>query len=722
MAQASWVWSGLIIGLALLPPSAGIAQQDTPKAKPPMPDDAAWRVFEGRLPDSANALRFNIEACLALCERRTDPATKEEWERRKGTVAAELQATLGLSPWPERAPLNARVTGRAEREGYTIENVVFESRAGFFVTANVYAPKGGPERKPAVIVVPGHAIPDGKNYNIYRAGQLALVAHGFVVLSYDPIGQGERKLPGCSHAVGYPALLVGWTNEGFITWDTIRAVDYLVSRPDVDPKRLGLTGNSGGGENTFYAMPLEPRFAAGAACCFVCSFHAWVKDGGDHCICNHMPGILRHMEEFEIIGLNAPRPFLAANGAKDGIFPIAGARQTMERAAKVYAFGGAADRVRLFEAPLPHGWAQPMREAACGWLAKWLMDRGDGSPLPEPKVEPDDLKSKDLYCLKEGKLPDGARSYAELIRTEGERLIAAYPPVERALRARLWETLGGRPAAPRAAARELGRFDWQGHQVERLAIATEASPPLEVPALLIHPKQSAANAPAVIFLDDGGKSAARVSPVVRGLLEAGHAVLALEPRALGEGGVKLNHCASDAVLLGRPLLAQQAWDVLCAARWFKGRRDVGSESVAAAARGSVGLIALLAAALSDDLSAAAIEGAPASLALAIEDPPSQPLWAYPANVLKAADVPQWLALCAPRPVLWADAVGSRKKPLAPDEAARLLAPALASYRAAGAAEKLSLSAAPHAAARIVEFLSLGREESRTRTRTKDEDD
>ncbi len=697
----------LVFAVALLVPLAGpanAAQSEKAKGKQPMPEDASWRVFDGKLPTSANALRFNIEACLALCEKRTAPASRADWDGRRAMIAERLQAALGLSPWPERSPLNARVAGRAEREGYIIENVVFESRPRFYVTANVYVPKSGPERKPAVVVVPGHAIPDGKNYNLYRQGQLALVAHGFIVLSYDPIGQGERRLPGYSHAVGYPALMVGWTNEGFITWDTIRCVDYLVSRPDVDPKRLGITGNSGGGENTFYAMPLEPRFAAGASCCFVCSYHAWVKDGGDHCICNHMPGILHHMEEFEIVALNAPRPFLAANGAKDGIFPIAGARQTIERAKKVYGFHGAAERVRLFEAELPHGWAQPIREASCGWLAHWLLGKGDSSPLPEPKVEPDDLKCRDLYCLKDGKFPEGARSYAELIRGEAERLIASYPPVDKALRERLWDTLGGRPAAPQPTARELGKFEWQGHQVERLAIPTEVSPPLEVPALLIHPKQAAAKAPAVIFLDDGGKAAARVSPVVRGLLEKGHVVLALEPRALGEGAVKLNHVASDAVLLGRPLLAQQAWDVLCAARYLKSRRDLGSEGVAILARGAVGLIAGVAGALSDDLSAGAIVGALASYALGIEDPPSQPLWAYAANMLKVADVPQLLVLWAPRPLLWADPVGSGRRPLASGEAAECLAPAVASYRAVGAEKKLLASPEAPPAPRVVAFL------------------
>jgi len=667
-------WLSVAIGflaLALLahrPCGAG-APPGTGKRK--MPEDPMWTVYGGKVPEAANALRFNINACLGLCEKRTDPSSREDWEGRRKGLAAELQHALGLNPWPERTPLNARVAGRAERDGYAIENVVFESRPRFYVTANVYVPKGGAPRKPAVIIVPGHAMDHGKNHEPYRMAQLALVAQGFVVLSYDPVGQGERKLPGYSHALGYPALLVGWTNEGFIVWDTVRAVDYLVSRPDVDPRRIGLAGNSGGGENTFYTMPLEPRVAAGASCCFVCSYHAWVKDGGDHCICNHMPGILHHLEEFEIIALCAPRPFLAANGAKDGIFPIAGTRETMQRAAKVYAFHDAADSIRLVEAPLPHGWAQPLREAAVGWLARGLQGKGDGSPIPEPKIELEDIKSPDLYCLKEGKLPGDAKSYAAMIRQEAERLIAAYPPVPvqateraawaRALRERLWQVLGGMPAAPPAPARELGAFEWQGHRVERLAIPTE--PGLEVPGLFIRPKGAEAKAPAVIFLDDEGKAAVKTSALVEGLLARGVAVLALDPRALGEGTVNPNHCSSDAVLLGRPLLAQQAWDIISAASHLKARTDVARERVAVAARGKVGIVAILAGALSDELACGVVNGAPASYLDAIADPLPLPRWGYAANVLKVADIPQWVALWAPRPLLALNPLGEHEKPL-----------------------------------------------------------
>ncbi len=480
----------------------------------PMASERLWQIYPDGLPDRANALRFNIDACLAQCRKRTDPKSKEDWENRRKVVAAALRRVL--RPWPEKTPLNAKVTGRADRDGYTIENVVFESLPSFHVPANVYIPKGVKAPMPAVIVAAGHAMADAKNHDLYRTGQLGLVRLGFLVLAYDPIGQGERRRRGFAHTVGWNAFMVGHTDLGYMTWDTIRALDYLLARPEVDPRHIGLCGNSGGGMNTFYTMAVEPRLAAGASGCFTCSYHAFLKDGGSHCICNHLPAITRHAEEFELVGLSAPRAFLAANGSKDRIFPIRGTQRTIERARRLFAFAGAEQKVALFTAPLPHGWAKPMREATYGWMCRWLQGKGDGSPIPEPDIQLEPKGSKALRCLKDGKLPPGSKTFAALIRTEADRLIAAYPPVPtdkpardawaKTLRAKLWHALGGRPTGFRPTLRALGTFTWRGHTVERLAIGTERS--LEVPALLIRPAKAPAKMPVAIFLDDGGKTRA----------------------------------------------------------------------------------------------------------------------------------------------------------------------------------------------------------------------
>lgn len=677
----------------------------------PMAEERQWWLYADGLPDEANALRFNINAILALTRKRRVPASKREWEARRPAIDRALKAALGLDPWPDKTPLRARITGRAERDAYTIENVVFESQPSFYVTANVYVPKKAKRPLPAVIVTAGHAMREGKNYDLYRTVQLSLVRQGFLVLAYDPIGQGERRRRGYSHSVGYAALLVGHSNCGYMVWDTIRALDYLLTRPDVDPKRIGTAGNSGGGLNAMYVMPVEPRLATGASFCCLCSYSAWIKDGGNHCICNHVPGIARHMEQFEFVGLSAPRPFLAGSGAKDPIFPIRGVRSTMERARRIYALFGVEERAALREVPLPHGWSQPLREACVGWMRRWLQGKGDGSPVPEEPVKLGDWRAKHLQCLKDGKMPPDARSYVDLIRDEARRLIAEYPPSPsrntehavwaKSLRARLWETMGGQPTfRPRAKAH--GTFAWDGHRVERLTIQTE--PTLQVPALLIRPRGASGPTSAVITLDEGGKVAARDSAVVKGLLERGIAVLALDVRALGEVAVHANHCASDAVLLGRPLLAQQAWDVLCAARVLAARKDVDARRIGLYGKGSVGLIATLAGALSEDIHAVISEGAIGSFAHAIADPLPQPLWVYAPHILKAADVPQLVALHAPRPFLWLNAVGIQRKPLPEGEFERLAKPAFASYRATGAEAALATGLNARPTARIVAFL------------------
>ncbi len=652
----------------------------------------SWRVYPGKLPKSADGLRWNIDACVAACRQHADPTSKQAWQAARPTLELQLRQAIGLDPWPEKTPLDARITGRADRDGYSVENLLFQSMPDFYVTANVYVPKDAPRPLPAVVVTAGHAMADGKNYDLYRTAQLDLVRQGFLVLAYDPIGQGERRLPGNSHPLSYPALLVGQTNLRYMLWDSIRSLDYLLTRPDVDPKRIGITGNSGGGLNTMYAMPIEPRFAAGAAFCCPCSYEIWIRDGGNHCICNHLPGICRHMEQFQFIGLCAPRPFLVGTGQLDPIFPVAGIRDTIRRAKTIYSLYDASDRLALVEAPFKHGWTQPLREACCGWFDRWLQDRGDGSPVPETALKLEDKDSPDLKALKDGHMPSGAKTYLDLIRQEAARQIASYAPIPtdkearaawaKNLRARLWEIFGGRPRDFTPTAKTLGQFTVDGHTALKLAIQTE--PDLEVPAVLLLPKGQSAKVPAVILLSDDGKSAWCDSQIPRRLLADGIAVLAMDVRGLGEGKVHENHVSSDAIVLGRPLLAQQAWDALCAARALAQRDDIAPKRVAIYAKGNVGLIALVAAALDDQLAAVATEGTIDSLLDAMADPLPLPMWAYAPNLLRIANVPQLLALVAPRPLLWLNPIGEGGKPLKSEPTRQQFQPVAAANGAAQA--------------------------------------
>jgi len=681
--EGRWTWQRCgeielpagIAAVTVIDAAAGFESADAifltdDKELDPMEDEQIWKPFESAIPDSANALRYTIDSCCELARRRKLPATREEWEGRRETIRRELASAMGLDPMPERTPLNAVVTGRTEREGYSIENVIFESRPKFHVTSTLYIPKNAQFPAPAVVVVPGHAMEDGKNYGLYNIAQLGLVRQGIIVLAYDPIGQGERRLPGFKHELGYAALLTGLTNEGIIVWDTMRAIDYLVSRQEVDPKRIGLTGNSGGGENTFYTTPLEPRIAAAASFCFVCSYEYFLSDGGNHCICNHLPGIVRRMEEFEIIGANAPRPFLFGNALEDKTFPIPGVRYTRDCAKAVYAFAGAGANLVSVEVPGGHGWSAPLREAAAGWFAKHLLGRGDGSPIPEGEIKPEDAKSRELLCYKDGaKMPDDAETVVTLSRKKAKQLAESYatPPATEEewlrgrgeLEARLWDVFGGRPKAFAPTARTLRKFDHNGASVEMLLIRTEER--MEVAAALVRPAGDIQG--ATVIISDGALRNGVESPLTQSLISHGMAVLVVNPRGIGETAQPLNQLTSDSVCLGRHIFAQQVWDAGQAVRWMKSRHEAGATTVTLHGDGPCGLTSVFAAALGAGADRVSCSGTPASFICAIENEMGLPIWACPTNVLKVADVPQALALIESDGTLVLNPSGQRGLPL-----------------------------------------------------------
>ncbi len=207
--------------------------------------------------------------------------TVAEAERRKQKVRETLLELLGGLP-DYNGPLNAKVTGQIQAEGYTIEKVLFQSLPNFYVTADLYRPNQ-PGRYPAILFQSGHT-QEGKPEPQRAAANLAL--KGFVVLATDPIGQGEREqsydpqlsgpLGGWSvpeHIqAGAQSILIGESAARFFIWDAKRGIDYLVSRPDVDPTRLGAAGCSGGGALTTFIGALDPRLKAVVPACYPNSY------------------------------------------------------------------------------------------------------------------------------------------------------------------------------------------------------------------------------------------------------------------------------------------------------------------------------------------------------------------------------------------------------------------------------------------------------------------
>ena len=177
-------------------------------------------------------------------------------------------------PTRKNRPSTLSAPGVIERGSYRIEKLIFESQPQFYVPAHLYVPKSGQGPFPAIISPLGHTR-DGKNYRSYQTVFQNLARKGFVVLTWDPPGQGERlqyPVPGTNRSrfgptgehdqFGWPAFLIGSTTTQFETWDAVRALDYLLSRSDVDSKRIGCCGHSGGGTATMYLCALEPRIHA----------------------------------------------------------------------------------------------------------------------------------------------------------------------------------------------------------------------------------------------------------------------------------------------------------------------------------------------------------------------------------------------------------------------------------------------------------------------------
>jgi len=275
--------------------------------------------------------------------------TRAQAEARQITVRKQILSLLGTLP--ERTPLNAKILGETQADGFRMEKVLFESQPGFPVTALLYLPDGQPagQKLPAILIAPGHG-PAGKASD-YRTA--ALFAHnGFVVLSYDPIGQGERLQypdptnPGISLAsrptgehgeASLQPMLIGDTFARYILWDAIRAIDYLTQLPQVDSQHIGAFGCSGGGAMTALTGALDPRVAAIGVACYTTSFDTLLPAIGPQDGEQSSPRFISSGLDFpDWIELTAPRPYAVIATYSD-MFPFAGARTSVIEARHFYS-------------------------------------------------------------------------------------------------------------------------------------------------------------------------------------------------------------------------------------------------------------------------------------------------------------------------------------------------------------------------------------------------
>ena len=298
-------------------------------------------------------------------------------ERRK-----RLMQCLGLDPLPPRTDLRAQVTGVDQREGYRLEKIRYEARPGELVTAHLYMPDG-PGPFPVVLNPHGHWS-HKKGTPWVQARGISLALYGFAALVVDSPGYSwddnvanERKAMG-SHDDWFASM--GAPLNGVYTWDLMRGLDYLETRPDCDTKRVGITGTSGGGTATMYTFAADERINCAVPVCYVASYENSTTDG---CLCNHVPGILRLGDRSDIMALRAPAPAMIIGATVDGDFPLEGTKLAFEKLRRIYKSKGAEDKVRLEIVEAEHDYNRRMREAMLAFFLEHLKGEPRRGHVPE---------------------------------------------------------------------------------------------------------------------------------------------------------------------------------------------------------------------------------------------------------------------------------------------------------------------------------------------------
>lgn len=340
-------------------------------------------------------------------EKRASLASRDDAEAYVREVREKIQKCFGQ--WPDKTPLNSRVTGTIERKAYKIEKVIFESRPGFPVTANLYLPKNRKGPLPGVIGTCGHNA-NGKAAEPYQSFAQGLANKGYITLMFDPMGQGERlqyvtKDLKPRHGVGVMEHLytgnqmvpTGDSLSSWFTWDGIRALDYLLSRREVDPRHIGVTGNSGGGTQATWLCGAESRFTMAAPSCFVTTFL--------HNMENELPAdseqypplaLALGLDHSDFIAAMAPKPVILLGQEKD-YFDARGLEKSFATLKNLYRLLGAEENIQLFIGPDYHGYSQFNREAMYGWFNR-VTKISDSEKEPPVVIEKDET----LYCTPHG--------------------------------------------------------------------------------------------------------------------------------------------------------------------------------------------------------------------------------------------------------------------------------------------------------------------------------
>ena len=628
------------------------------------------------------------------------PATKEEWTKRADVVRKQVLVSQGLWPMPTKGPLKPVIHGKVERDDFTVERVYFESAPGFFVTGSLFKPKGKQGPFAGVLCPHGH----WANGRFYDAGEAAikqqittqaeqfelsgryplqarciqLARMGCVVFHYDMIGNADSTQ--LSHALVHryterrPEMEKSdsWgfyspqaesrlqSVMGLQTLNSIAALDFIQSLKEVDPNRIGVTGASGGGTQTFILSAIDPRVAVQFPAVMVST----AMQGG--CTCENCSLLRINTGNIELAGLFAPKP-LGMSAADDWTKEIM--TKGMPELNKLYEMLGAKDNVKATAyLQFPHNYNQPSRVAMYSWFNKHLK-LGHQDPIVEGDFQPLSIAELTVFDSDHPKPPSGdefERSLTKTLADDDAKQLAALTPTDansltkfRDLIGTGWRALIGRelPASSSIEREKIqkedrGNFFYFG-DVLRLKKQQE-----ELPIVFLHPKKW--NKQVVVWVDESGKAGlfnADGSPKyeIKTLLDSGFSVVS--PDVFGTGELvpaeastplrnrKVNtprQFAGFTYGYNHPLFAQRVHDILTLVSFVRGD-DHGAQKVHVVGLGGAGLWVAAAKAIAGpaiDRTAIDTAGFRFASLTEFDDPQFLP------GAVKYGDVPGLLALSA----------------------------------------------------------------------------
>ena len=567
-------------------------------------------------------------------------SSKKAMEEYRDQSKSRYREMIGN--FPQKSDLKAQVAGKKSFKDFSVENIVFQSVPGRFVTANLYVPAGkGPF--PAIIFLAGHGM-SGKVSEQKEA--MVLAQNGFVVFAIDPISQGERVqlIDGDGKAatrgsttehtlLNAGANLVGTSVAAIEYWDNHRALDYLESRPEVDKSKLGCIGSSGGGTQTTYMLGLDDRIKVAVVCSYVSKRERVLELSGPSDGCQHIPYEGKAgLEIGDFLLMFSPKPLLIMSGLYDFV-DYWGAQQTYNELEQAYQVLGQESKVAMFTAESGHGMPKPKREAAASWFRKWFYN--DDNPVLEKENQP--ISEKDLLATANGQvlksvensisIPDENSRLAELLAKQR----AAFVKSDRTLiKAKVLELLGIDLPREKITVEPTGFTKGRTFTVYKYQILRKGEMP--VPVLVVYPEKTDSKSKVVICLNENGKAELLSNDkMLETYANRGDILVLADLRGFGETAdpAEMNDTkywnkeyrnAMISMHMGKTIMGQRVTDMMTILDFIRSDSKLKEHSISITANGLYGPAAIHTAYLDHRISTTEISGSVKSFEEFVKNP------------------------------------------------------------------------------------------------------